>query len=68
MIPDEVLNHPNFYNWHLTPQNDGYGFDNYPASSGQSRVQSQNDRTAEKEAVGPARKVELRKRILHKGR
>ena len=64
MIPDEVLNHPNFNNWQLTPQNDGYGFDNYPASSRMSKVQSQKDRPAEKKAVRSARKAEIRKRIL----
>ena len=29
MVPDAVLNHRHFDKWMLTPQNDGYGFDNY---------------------------------------
>ena len=57
-IPEEVLNHPNFNNWNLTPQNDGYGFDNYPVSSEMSKVRSLNDRSAKTEAVRSARKAE----------
>ena len=68
MIPDEVLNHPYFNNWKLTPQNDGYGFDNYPASSGMSKVRSLNDRPAEKEAVRLARKAEIRERTVREVR
>lgn len=33
-VPESVLNHPYFSDWMISPQNDGYYFDNYPPSSG----------------------------------
>ena len=33
-IPESILNNPNFSQWVLTPQNDGYGFTNYPEQPG----------------------------------
>lgn len=31
-IPESVLSHPYFHNWALMPQNEGYGFTNYPVN------------------------------------